>query len=144
MSRSGRTYYEYSLTAMGFKEDILVLAYTGQTEYSFTLQTGGLTAVNQSGTWVLVDEDNTVRASLSDVIVFTADERNNTFGELQVEEITAGQTYRLTGEPSPASAPTTNPFSPPKQRGRVCFAKNRFPKRKTVDFFALLCYDNLV
>ena len=90
------TRYQYNLTSMGFKEDIVVNRYTGQTHYSFVLKTHGLTPVNQYGTWVLVDESNTVRACIGDVIIFTADERNNTFGELQVEEVIAGQEYRLT------------------------------------------------
>ncbi|MGM9646754.1 MAG: Ig-like domain-containing protein [Eubacteriales bacterium] len=90
------TRYQYNLTSMGFKEDIVVNRYTGQTHYSFVLKTHGLTPVNQYGTWVLVDESNTVRACIGDVIIFTADERNNTLGELQVEEVIAGQEYRLT------------------------------------------------
>ena len=95
-AKDAYTRYEYNLTSMGFKEDIVVSRYTGQTEYSFLLNTYGLTPVNEHGTWLLVDNDGIHRATLGEVIVFTADERNNTFGELRVEEITAGQTYRLT------------------------------------------------
>ena len=91
-----QTSYQYSLTAMGFKEDIVVSEYTGQTEYTFTLQTHGLTPVNDNGTYVLVDNDGIQRATLGDVIIFTADERNNTFGELLVNELVAGSEYQLT------------------------------------------------
>ena len=52
--------------------------------------------VNENGTYVLVDKDGVHRATLGEVIVFTADERNNTFGELLVEELTAGEEYQLT------------------------------------------------
>ncbi|MBO5911853.1 MAG: hypothetical protein J6Q76_00080 [Clostridia bacterium] len=38
-----KTTLEYSLTYTGFKEDIVVSEYTGQTEYHFLLETGGLT-----------------------------------------------------------------------------------------------------
>lgn len=93
---NNQTSYQYSLTAMGFKEDIVVSEYTGQTEYTFTLQTHGLTPVNDNGTYVLVDNDGIQRATLGDVIIFTADERNNTFGELLVEELVAGEEYQLT------------------------------------------------
>ena len=43
------TRYDYSLTLMGFKEDIVVEEYTGQTEYSFVLETGGLSLVFDGG-----------------------------------------------------------------------------------------------
>ncbi|MBQ8288144.1 MAG: DNRLRE domain-containing protein, partial [Clostridia bacterium] len=95
-ARDAVTRYEYNLTSMGFKEDIVVNRYTGQTRYSFVLKTYGLTPVNDNGTWLLVDSDGIHRATLGEIVVFTADERNNTFGELQVQQITAGQEYRLT------------------------------------------------
>ncbi len=81
---------------MGVKEDIVVSEYTGQTEYSFNLKTYGLTPVNDNGSYALIDSNGVQRATLGDIIIFTADERNNTFGELIVEEITAGQEYCLT------------------------------------------------
>ncbi|MGM9679891.1 MAG: leucine-rich repeat protein, partial [Eubacteriales bacterium] len=90
------TRYEYSLTAMGFKEDIIVESYTGQTEYEFDLDTNGLALVDQFGTYVLADEDGTVCGSLSDIIIFTADERNNTYGEMSVETVVENEQYRLT------------------------------------------------
>ncbi len=90
------TRYAYSLTAMGFKEDIIVSEYTGQTEYSFLLQTNGLIPIEDNGAYVLADDAGAVQASVSEIIVFTADERNNTFGSLTVEEVTEGEEYLLT------------------------------------------------
>ncbi|MGM9681336.1 MAG: Ig-like domain-containing protein [Eubacteriales bacterium] len=92
------TRYEYTLTAMGFKEDIIVESYTGQTEYSFLLETDGLTLTDDFGTYVLVDEYNTVKATLGDIILFTADERNNAFGSMSVETVTENESYLLTIE----------------------------------------------
>lgn len=95
------TRYEYSLTAMGYKEDIIVNEYTGQTEYSFVLQTNGLIPVYENAVWSLRDEDGIERATIGDIILFTADERNNTFGNLQVDEIEQAQEYLLTIELDP-------------------------------------------
>ncbi len=92
------TRYEYSLTTMGFKENIVVSEYTGQTEYSFTLMTDGLSPVKYYDTYVLVDNDGNAKATLSDIIIFTADERNNTFGNLKIDEIVRNSEYLLTIE----------------------------------------------
>ena len=37
-----------------------------------------------------------IRATIGDIIIFTADERNNAFGSLTVEAITENQEYRMT------------------------------------------------
>lgn len=52
-----RTSLEYSLTYTGFKEDIVVSEYTGQTEYEFTLLTEGLTLEEIDGSYYLTDEN---------------------------------------------------------------------------------------
>ena len=52
-----KTAIEYSLTYTGFKEDIVVSEYTGQTEYDFTLYTNGLKLVNDNGSFCLKDEN---------------------------------------------------------------------------------------
>ena len=90
------TSLEYELTYAGFKEDIVVREYTGQTEYRFLLQTGGLQLEQRRESLVLTDDGGTVRATLGDILVFTADERNNTRGELQFEPVRDGELYLLT------------------------------------------------
>lgn len=90
------TSLEYELTYAGFKEDIVVRQYTGQTEYRFLLQTGGLQLEQRRESLVLTDDGGTVRATLGDILIFTADERNNTRGELQFEPVRDGELYLLT------------------------------------------------
>ena len=90
------TTIEYSLTYTGFKEDIVVNAYTGQTEYNFFLYTNGLTLMELDGSYYLADDAGNIQASVGDVIVFTADERNNTFGEMRATTIKSKQIYALT------------------------------------------------
>ena len=91
-----KTSYEYSLTYTGFKEDIVVSEYTGQSEYDFTLYTNGLALEEMYGSYYLVDEDGNVQATIGDIIVFTADERNNTFGSMTHETVITNQEYRMT------------------------------------------------
>ena len=50
------TEIEYSLTYTGFKEDIVVNEYTGQTEYEFILYTDGNSLVCEDGSYYVVDE----------------------------------------------------------------------------------------
>ncbi len=91
-----RTALSYSLTSTGFKEDIVVSEYTGQTDYGFTLYTGGLELWEQDGSYYLRDESGEVRANIGDVIVFTADEKNNTMGSMSAETVSENEEYRLT------------------------------------------------
>lgn len=93
---NSKTSLEYSLTYKGFKEDIVVKEYTGQTEYSFKLLTGGLTLTNIKGSYYLMDLLGNLRASIGDIIIFTADERNNTFGRLTFKTVKARQEYIMT------------------------------------------------
>ena len=90
------TFFVYQLTYAGFKEDIVVEKYTGQTEYEFSLFTSGLTLCEEYGSYYLADVEGNVRATLGDIIVFTADERNNARGGLSYEVVRANQEYRLT------------------------------------------------
>ena len=90
------TTIEYALTYTGFKEDIVVSSYTGQTEYGFILYTDGLALTNLDGSYYLTDETGDIQASIGDVIVFTADERNNTFGEMRATTIKPNQIYAMT------------------------------------------------
>lgn len=90
------TTIEYSLTYTGFKEDIVVSTYTGQTEYDFTLLTGGLTLTSMNGGYYLCDADGKVRAVLGDVIIFTADEKNNGMGYMTHRTVKENQEYVIT------------------------------------------------
>lgn len=90
------TSFVYELTYAGFKEDIVVKEYTGQTEYEFTLFTNGLTLCEEYGSYHLADAEGNVEATIGDIIVFTADERNNTMGSMTYETVRANQEYVLT------------------------------------------------
>ncbi len=93
---SNTTSYVYELTYAGFKEDIVVKEYTGQTEYSFTLFTNGLALYEEYGSYYLADAFGNVKANIGDIIVFTADERNNTMGSMTCETVRANEEYLLT------------------------------------------------
>ena len=83
---------------MGFKEDIIVSRYTGQTEFEFVLETNGLTLHNENGSYVLKDSTGVIKAALGEIIIFTADEMNNTTGIMTAETVKAGEQYMLTIE----------------------------------------------
>lgn len=91
-----KTTIEYKLTYTGFKEDIIVSEYTGKTEYDFTLYTNGLYLTCIDGSYYLLDDNDTVRATLGDIIIFTADERNNTMGCMSSVTVREGYEYELT------------------------------------------------
>lgn len=90
-----KTTVEYSLTYTGFKEDIVVSEYTGQTEYPFRLLTNGLALEEIGGSFFLVDDQGNIEASIGDIIIFTADERNNAFGDIEPKTIVENQEYLL-------------------------------------------------
>lgn len=92
----GNTSIEYSLTYSGYKEDIVVSSYTGQTEYQFRLYTGGLRLVCKDGSYYLKDDTNKIRATIGDIIIFTADERNNCMGSMTHTVIRPDEEYLLT------------------------------------------------
>lgn len=90
-----KTTVEYSLTYTGFKEDIVVSEYTGQTTYPFRLLTNGLALEEINGSFFLVDDQGNIEASIGDIIIFTADERNNAFGDIEPKTIIENQEYLL-------------------------------------------------
>ena len=90
-----KTSLEYSLTYTGFKEDIVVEEYTGQTEYNFLLHTNGLKLENIEGSYFLTDDKGSIKATIGDIIIFTADERNNTLGEMECEAIKENEIYKM-------------------------------------------------
>lgn len=90
-----KTTVEYSLTYTGFKEDIVVSEYTGQTTYPFRLLTNGLALEEINGSFFLVDDQGNIEASIGDIIIFTADERNNALGDIEPKTIVENQEYLL-------------------------------------------------
>lgn len=92
----GNTSFEYSLTYTGFKEDIVVERYTGQTDYCFTVFTEGLAVSEDKKSYYLTDREGIVRAAFGDIIVFTADNKNNTLGVLTCETVRENSEYKLT------------------------------------------------
>lgn len=90
------TSYEYSLTCAGFKEDIVVKEYTGQTDYYFILETNGLSIKKLEGSFYLVDGYENIKANIGDIIIFTADEKNNALGNITVSTIEENEKYQLT------------------------------------------------
>ncbi len=92
----GKTSYVYSLTYCGIKEDIVVSEYTGQTEYEFTLKTNGLHPIKIDDSVFLADSDEEIKASIGGIIIFTADNRNNAFGDLQFETVAENSEYKFT------------------------------------------------
>lgn len=103
------TSLEYQLTYSGFKEDIVVTQYTGQTEYVFNLCTNGLSLCEENRAYYLKDSNNVVKATLGDIIIFTADERNNAFGSMSHKVIQNNQEYQITIhlDPEYLSSPQT-------------------------------------
>ncbi len=91
-----KTTLEYQLTYTGFKEDIVVSEYTGQTEYCFLLETGGLTLAKIDGSYYLTDENGEIKATIGDIIIFTADERNNALGSMSHVVVRENQQYIIT------------------------------------------------
>ena len=91
-----KTSYVYSLTYLGIKENIVVSEYTGQAEYKFSLFTNGLHPVRIDNSVFLSDVNGDIKASIGDIIVFTADEKNNTFGDLYFETIAENEEYVFT------------------------------------------------
>ena len=95
-----KTSYEYNITYSGYKENIVVSENTGQTDFLFRLETDGLKLSASSegshgSNLVLSNNEGTVVANIGDIIVFTSDNRNNTFGEISYETVTEGTEYIL-------------------------------------------------
>ena len=90
-----KTNLEYSLTYNGFKENIVLEEYTGVNSFSFLLYTGGLSLIENGGDWFLTDSEGTVRAEIGRIIIFTADEKNNAFGNIDVACIEENSLYSI-------------------------------------------------
>lgn len=92
------TVYRYSLTYTGYKEEIIVSEYTGQTKYVFRYLTDGLSLEQTGDCYGFVDGNGEVKATLSEILIFTADDRNNRVGDMSVETVRANEEYVVTLE----------------------------------------------
>ena len=94
------TYITYTPTYTGFKEDIILTEYTGQSEFEFTLYTNGLELYKdisdcEGGSLYLRNSKGETVANLGQVIIFTADNGNNSFGESDFVTVKENQEYTV-------------------------------------------------
>ena len=87
---------EYTYTYGGVKENIILESYSGKNSFDYEITTGGLTLYEDKGTLLLADESGDVKATLGEVIVFSADNKHNTLGEYKIEEIEKDNRYKVT------------------------------------------------
>ena len=87
---------EYTYTYSGVKENIILESYNGKNSFDYVVTTGGLTLYEDKGTLLLADENGEVKATLGEVIVFSADNKNNTFGKYTIKELEKNSRYKVT------------------------------------------------
>lgn len=87
---------EYTYTYGGVKENIILESYNGKNSFDYEITTGGLSLYEDKGTLLLADESGDVKATLGEVVVFSADNKNNTFGKYKVEELEKNNRYKVT------------------------------------------------
>lgn len=94
-SLSDNVSYEYTLTYSGYKEDIVVEKYDGVTQYDFVICTSGLSIKEINGSYSFVDDEDKIRGSIGDVIIFTKNDSNNSLGDIVISEIEAKEKYKM-------------------------------------------------
>ena len=87
---------EYTYTYGGVKENIILESYNGKNSFDYEITTGGLSLYEDKGTLLLADESGDVKATLGEVIVFSADNKHNTIGKYKVEELEKNNRYKVT------------------------------------------------
>lgn len=87
---------EYTYTYSGVKENIILESYNGKNSFDYEVTTGGLSLYEDKGTLLLADESGEVKATLGEVIVFSADNKNNTFGKYTIKELEKNSRYKVT------------------------------------------------
>ena len=87
---------EYTYTYSGVKENIILESYNGKNSFDYEVTTGGLTLYEDKGTLLLADENGEVKATLGEVIVFSAHNKNNTFGKYTIKELEKNSRYKVT------------------------------------------------
>lgn len=90
------TNIEYTYTYGGVKENIILESYNGKNSFDYEITTGGLSLYEDKGTLLLADESGDVKATLGEVIVFSADNKHNTIGKYKVEELEKNNRYKVT------------------------------------------------
>lgn len=90
------TNIEYTYTYGGVKENIILESYNGKNSFDYEITTGGLSLYEDKGTLLLADESGDVKATLGEVVVFSADNKNNMFGKYKVEELEKNSRYKVT------------------------------------------------
>lgn len=87
---------EYTYTYSGVKENIILESYNGKNSFDYEVTTGGLSLYEDKGTLLLADESGDVKATLGEVVVFSADNKNNTFGKYTIKELEKNSRYKVT------------------------------------------------
>lgn len=87
---------KYTFTYSGIKEDIILEKYNGVSSFNFEVSTGGLSLTEEKGALILRDENGEAKAVMDEVVVFSADNKNNTFGEYTVKEKVKNSLYTIT------------------------------------------------
>lgn len=89
------TSYAYAPFRDGFDQKIVIDKYTGQTDFKIRVYTNGLSPTQSSveRDYFFIDDTGELKISPGDTMVFTADERNNTFGKMTYETIIADEEY---------------------------------------------------
>lgn len=77
---------EYTYTYDGVKEDIILEKYNGTNKFDFELLTNGLELCEDKGALLLKDNSGNVQAVIGEIVVFSADNKNNTMGKYQIIE----------------------------------------------------------
>ena len=99
----------YTPSLSGVKEDIVLSAYTGVTEFTFTLRTNGLNLYQANGRYFLAaSKTATERFDLGDVVAFDANGRFSV-GSMTVKTV-------MPARPIPSPFPSARNTSPPRIR----------------------------
>lgn len=86
----------YTFTYDGVKEDIVLEKYNGKNTFDFEVITGGLSLEEEKGALLLKDENGEVKATMGEIVIFSADNKNNTFGEYKITEKQKNNSYIIT------------------------------------------------
>jgi len=86
----------YTFTYDGVKEDIVLEKYNGKNTFDFEVISGGLSLEEEKGALLLKDENGEVKATMGEIVIFSADNKNNTFGEYKITEKQKNNSYIIT------------------------------------------------
>lgn len=118
---------KYTFTYSGVKEDIILEKYNGVSSFNYEVSTGGLSLNEEKGALVLRDNNGEAKAVIGEIVVFSADNKNNTFGEYTVKEKVKNSLYTVTisvDEEYLTSPDTTYPVTIDPTVGTVSTSSN--------------------